>query len=70
VEVKRLIVLVILVMLVVILAGLSAAAESNTGTPLTNGNIPHGETATNLSEVSNSSASATIIITMYAVDEE
>jgi hypothetical protein len=70
VEVKRLILLIALVVLVMIIAGLSAPVVSDTGTSLTDSNIPGNEITTSQTEAGNSSASATITITMYAVADE
>ena len=66
-EVKRLILLIVLVVLIVILAGSSASAVSDTRVSLTDSNIPDNELTTRQTEASNSSASATITITMYTV---
>ena len=67
---KGLILLIALVVLVVILAGLSASGASDTGAPLIDSNIPHNEITAGQTEANNSSASATITITMYAVADE
>ena len=64
VKLKR---LILLIALLVILAGSSASAVSDTSASLTGSNIPHNEITTSQTEASNSSASATITITMYAV---
>jgi len=53
--------------LVVILAGLPVLVVSDTGASLNNNNIPDNEITTYQAEASNSSASATITITMYTV---
>ena len=55
---------------VVVLAGLSASAASDTGASLRDSNIPNNEITTSQTEASNSSASATITITMSAVGDE
>ena len=67
VEVKRLILLIALVVLVMILAGLSASVVSGTGTSIDDTSIPDSEVTRSITKASNSSASATITITMYAV---
>ena len=66
-EAKR---LILLVALVVILAGLSASVASDTSISIGDTNIPDNEITTSQTEASNSSASATITITMYAVADE
>ena len=66
-EVKR---LISLITLVVILAGLPVLVGSDTSASPTDSNIPDNEITTNQTGVSNSSASATITITMYAVGDE
>jgi len=68
VEVKRLILLIALVMLVMILARLPASAVSDT--TRIESNIPDNETTITQTEAGNSSASATITITMYTGDGE
>jgi uncharacterized BrkB/YihY/UPF0761 family membrane protein len=68
--VKRLILLIALVVLVIILAGLPASVVSDTGPSLTDSNIPNNKVTTNQTQANNSSAIATITITMYAVDGE
>jgi len=67
---ERLALLIALVVLVVILAGSSASAVSDTRVSLTDSNIPDNGITTSQTEASNSSASATITITMYAVADE
>ena len=64
---KRLTILVILaiLLLVSVLLGLSDAAISIAGT-----GIPDDELTTSQTEASNSSASGTIMITIYAVGDE
>jgi len=70
VKTKRLILLIALVLLVMILTGPSASVVSDTSASLTDSNIPDNELTTSQTEASNSSASATITITMYAVASE
>lgn len=67
---KRLILLVALVALVMILAKLPASAVSDASGSLAYSNIPDNEITTGPAEASNSSASATITITMYAVADK
>ena len=67
---KRLILSIALVELVIILAKIPASAVSDTSASPIDGNIPHNELTTRQTEASNSSASATITITMYAVADE
>lgn len=67
---KRLIVLVALVVLVMILVKLPASAVSDTDASLADSNMPDDELTTYQAEVSNSSASAAITITMYAMDDK
>ncbi len=66
-EVKRLIPLIAVVL---ILAGLPVLVVSDTGASPTDSDIPDSEITTSQTEASNSSASATITITMYAVADE
>ena len=66
-EVKR---LILLIALVVILAGLPVLVVSDTSASLADSNIPDNDITTMRTEASNSSASATITITMYAVADE
>lgn len=61
---KRLILLITLVMTLV------ALVVSDADTFLTDSNIPDNEITTSQIEASNSSASATITITMYAIPHE
>jgi hypothetical protein len=68
--VKRLILLVVLVVLIMTLASLPVSVVSDTRTSLADSNIPGNEITTSQTEASNSSASATITITMYAVASE
>ena len=65
---KRLIFLIALIMLVMILAKLPVSVVSDTS--LADSNIPDDEITTTQTEASNSSASAAITITMYAVAGE
>ena len=60
--------LIPLIALVVILAGLPVLVVSDTSP--TDSNIPGNEITTSQTEASNSSARATITITMYAVADE
>ena len=62
--------LILLVALVVILANLSASAVSDTSTSLASGNVTESKPTVSQTEASNSSASGTITITMYAVNDE
>jgi hypothetical protein len=55
---------------VMILVGSSSSAVSDTGSSLTDSNIPDNEITTSQTEASNSSASATITITMTGVLED
>ncbi len=66
---KRLVFLAALAVLVIILAGASALAVPNTGDPLADSSIPDDEMITCQAEAADSSPSATIGITMYAVDD-
>jgi hypothetical protein len=68
--VKRLILLIALVVLVVILAGSSASAVSDVNASLADSNIPNNEITTHQTEASNSSAGATITITMTGILNE
>ena len=61
--------LILLIAIVVILAGLPVLVVSDTGASSTDSNIPDNEITTSQIQASNSSASATITITMYAVDD-
>jgi hypothetical protein len=70
VRMKRLILLIALIVLVTVLAGSSASAVPDTEISLSASNIPETETIFSQTEASNSSASATITITMYAVDDD
>ena len=67
---KRLILFVALVVLVMILVGPSASVVSNTDYSIADSNMPHNKITTSQSKASNSSASATITITMYTVGDE
>jgi len=62
--------LIPLIALVVILAGLPVLVESDTSASIAYSNIPGNEITTSQNEASNSSASATITITMYTVAHE
>ena len=62
--------LIPLIALVVILAGLPVLVVSDTGASLTDTSTPGNEITTSQTEASNSSASATITITMYSVADE
>jgi len=62
--------LLFLVALAVILLGLPLSTISDSSAPLADSNIPDNEVATNQAEANNSSASATITITMYAMVDE
>lgn len=64
---KRLILLIALVVLVMILAKLPASVMSDTNASLTDSNIPDNELTASQTKASNSSASATITITMTGV---
>lgn len=64
---KRLILLIALVVLVMILTSLPMSAVSDASASLADSNIPDKETIASQTEAGNSSASATITITMYAV---
>ena len=70
IEVKKLIPVIALLVLVMILAGSSASAVFDTGASLTDSNIPDNEITTSPTQATNSSASGTITITMYAVADE
>jgi len=67
---EEVILLIALTLLVMILAKLPASVVSDTSVSLTDSNIADNEITTNQTEASNSSASATITITMYAVGGE
>jgi len=67
VEVKRLIPLIAVVL---ILAGLPVLVVSDTGASPTDSDIPDSEITTSQTEASNSSASATITITMHTGDDD
>lgn len=60
----------ILLVLAVILIGLSLLGISDTTASVADTSLPDSKAASSISEVDNSSASATITITMYAVAEE
>ena len=59
-----------LIALVLILAGSFASAVSDTGASLTDSSIPDDKITTSQTAASNSTASATITITMYAVADD
>ena len=67
---KRLILLVALVALVMILAKLPASAVSDASGSLAYSSIPDNEITTGPAEASNSTASATITITMTGILNE
>ena len=67
---KRLIVSIVLVVLVMILAGSSTSAVSDTNPSLADTSIPDNEITASQTKASNSSASATITITMTGVLDE
>ncbi|MCK4387694.1 MAG: hypothetical protein KAW00_02880 [Dehalococcoidia bacterium] len=60
----------LLVTLAIILAGLVLFGLSDTLTSIADTGVPNGEATSSVSKASNSSASATITITMYAVANE
>ena len=62
--------LLFLVALAVILLGLPLSTISDSSAPLADTSIPDNEITTSQTEASNSSATATITITMYAVVDE
>ena len=62
--------LILLIVLVVILASVPVLVVSDTGASLADSNIPDNEVTASQTEASNSSASATITITMYTVADE
>jgi hypothetical protein len=68
--VKSSMLLIALVILVVILAGSSASAVSDSHTSPTYGDISSNEIVTNQTQATDSSAGATITITMYTGDAE
>ena len=59
-----------LIILAIILAGLVLLGLIDTVVSIPNASVSAKEVTGNISEASNSSASATIMITMYAVDDE
>lgn len=61
--------LIPLIALVVILAGLPVLVVSDTSASPSDSNIPDNEITASQTEASNSSASATLTITMYTVDD-
>jgi len=62
--------LILLIALVVILAGLPVLVVSDTGASLADTGVPDNELTASQTQASNSSASASITITMYAVANE
>ena len=62
--------LIPVIAMVVILAGLPVIVVSDTGALLTDSSIPDNEVTTSQTEANNSSASATITITMTGVLNE
>jgi hypothetical protein len=62
--------LVLVVILAVILIGLPLLVLSDADISASDAAISHNEATGNISKVGNSSASATITITMYTGDEE
>jgi len=62
--------LILLIALVMVLAVSSASAVSDTSASPGDSNIPDNEITTRQTKASNSSASGTIKITMYAVADE
>lgn len=62
--------LILLIILVVILAGLPIVVASDTSTSFIDTNVPDNEMATSQTQISNSSATGTITITLYAGDCE
>lgn len=60
----------LLATLAIILAGLVLFRLNDTSISIADNGIPDNETASSVSKASNSSASATIVITMYAVADE
>jgi len=62
--------LLFLVALAVILLGLPLSTISDSSAPLADTSIPDNEITTSQTEASNSSATATIMITMYALADE
>jgi len=59
-----------LAILVVLLAGLVLLGLSDTAISVADTNVPDNEVTSSVSKENNSSASATITITMYAVADE
>ena len=60
----------LLITLAIILVGLVLLGLSDTDISVADSNIPNNEVASSVSKVSNSSASATIRITMYTMPNE
>lgn len=69
-KIKRLILLIALVVLVMMLAKLPVLVVSDADASLADSNIRDNELTTSLTEASNSSASATITITMTGILNE
>lgn len=59
-----------LIILAIILVGAVLFGMSDTAISIADTNVPDDEVASSVSKASNSSASATITITMYAVTDE
>jgi hypothetical protein len=62
--------LFLLTILAIILAGLILFSLSDAAISIADTGTPHNEVTSSVSKASNSSASATITITMYAVADE
>ena len=62
--------LVTIVTIAVLLVGLVLLGLSDTRITIADTSVPNNEVTSGVSKASNSSASATITITMYAVDDE
>ena len=62
--------LAVLVILTILMAGLVFFELSDTDISIANTLVPDNEVTSTISKASNSSASATITITMYAVADE
>ena len=60
----------LLVILAILLAGLTLFGLSDTAISIADTGVPNNETTSSISKASNSSASATITITMYTGDDE
>jgi hypothetical protein len=68
--VQRLILVIVLVVLVAVLASLPTSAVSDNSPSLADSNVPDSEIAASQTGATNSSASATITITMTGVMDE